>query len=43
MHKEINLRDIPCPINFVRCQLEIERLNDNQDLHVDLDLSLIHI
>ena len=37
MYKEINLRGTPCPINFVRCRLEIERLNANQYLQVDLD------
>ena len=37
MHKQINLRGTPCPINFVRCRLEIEKLNDNQNLQVDLD------
>ena len=37
MHKQINLRGTPCPINFVRCRLEIEKLNENQNLQVDLD------
>ena len=37
MHKQINLRGTPCPINFVRCKLEIEKLNENQNLQVDLD------
>ena len=37
MPKQINLRGTPCPINFVRCRLEIEKLNDNQNLQVDLD------
>ena len=29
MHKQINLRGTPCPINFVRCRLEIEKLNND--------------
>ncbi len=33
----INLRGTPCPINFVRCSLEIEKLNFDQILQVDLD------
>ena len=37
MHKYIDLRGTPCPINFVRCRLEIERLTDNENLQVDLD------
>ncbi len=37
MYKEINLRGTPCPINFVRCKLEIEKLSNNQSLQVDLD------
>ena len=37
MDKEINLRGIPCPMNYVRCRLEMEQLNHNQKLQVDLD------
>ena len=37
MHKYIDLRGTPCPINFVRCRLEIDRLDDNENLQVDLD------
>ncbi len=37
MYKYIDLRGTPCPLNFVRCQLEIERLNKDQYLKVDLD------
>ena len=37
MHKYIDLRGTPCPINFVRCRLEIDRLDDNDNLQVDLD------
>ena len=33
MHKYIDLRGTPCPINFVRCRLEIERLNYNISLN----------
>ena len=37
MNKYIDLRGTPCPINFVRCRLEIDRLDDNENLQVDLD------
>jgi len=37
MHKYIDLRGTPCPINFVRCRLAIDRLDDNENLQVDLD------
>ncbi len=37
MQKYINLRGAPCPINFVKCQLALEKLDDNQTLQVDLD------
>ncbi len=37
MYKQIDLRGTPCPINFVRCRLELERLENNQNLQVDLD------
>ena len=37
MNRYIDLRGTPCPINFVRCRLEIERLTDNENLQVDLD------
>ena len=33
----INLRSIPCPVNFVRCSLAAEVLKPNQSLKVDLD------
>ncbi|AAP99064.1 MULTISPECIES: sulfurtransferase TusA family protein [Prochlorococcus] len=37
MIKSIDLRGTPCPINFVRCRLELEKLNDEQILQIDLD------
>ena len=37
MHKYLDLRGTPCPVNFVRCRLEIEQLIQNQTLQVDLD------
>ena len=37
MHKYIDLRGTPCPINYVRCCLEIEKLDVNQNLQIDLD------
>ena len=37
MSKQIDLRGTPCPINFVSCKLEIERLTVNDNLQVDLD------
>ena len=33
----INLRSIPCPVNFVRCSLAVEELKPNQSLKVDID------
>ena len=37
MDKYIDLRGTPCPINFVRCRLELEKLHSNETLKVDLD------
>ncbi len=36
--KKLDLRGTPCPVNFVRCRLALEQLNDNQALEVDLDI-----
>tara|TARA_Y100001968_G_scaffold304691_1_gene319917 strand:- start:1567 stop:1800 length:234 start_codon:yes stop_codon:yes gene_type:complete len=33
----MNLRSIPCPLNFVRCSLAVEDLKPSQSLKVDLD------
>tara|TARA_Y100001968_G_C19225470_1_gene651842 strand:+ start:345 stop:578 length:234 start_codon:yes stop_codon:yes gene_type:complete len=33
----INLRSIPCPVNFIRCSLAAEYLKPNQYLRVDID------
>ena len=37
MRRELDLRGTPCPTNFVRCCLALEKLNDNEFLQVDLD------
>ncbi len=34
---EIDLRGTPCPTNYVRCCLALEKLKDNQTLQVDVD------
>ena len=34
----LDLRGTPCPLNFIRCKLAIERLTISQYLKVDLDL-----
>ena len=33
----LDLRGIPCPLNFVRCNLAVENLKSNQILKIDLD------
>ena len=33
----IDLRGTPCPVNFVRCRLALEELNEENILQVDLD------
>lgn len=33
----IDLRGTPCPVNYVRCCLEIEELNHHDILEIDLD------
>ena len=35
--KYLDLRGIPCPINFVRCSLALEDLNNDELLKVCLD------
>ena len=37
MSEYIDLRGTPCPVNFVRCRLALEALNQNNTLQVDLD------
>ena len=37
MHKYLDLRGTPCPVNFVRCRLALEKLLEDQVLQVDLD------
>ena len=34
---EIDLRGTPCPLNFVRCRLAIEKLSPNDSLQVLID------
>ena len=34
----LDLRGLPCPINFVKCCLVLENLSSNQVLKVDLDI-----
>ncbi len=36
--KKIDLRGTPCPLNFIRCKLALERLENNELLQVDLDV-----
>ncbi len=33
----LDLRGTPCPLNFVRCRLALESIQQNQFLIVDLD------
>ena len=35
--KYLDLRGIPCPVNFVRCCLSLEQLKPNEFIHIDLD------
>ena len=37
MSEYLDLRGTPCPVNFVRCRLALEALNENNTLQVDLD------
>ncbi len=37
MSQYLDLRGTPCPVNFVRCRLALEELNQDQNLQVDLD------
>ena len=37
MLRELDLRGTPCPTNFVRCCLALEKLNNKELLQVDLD------
>ena len=34
---QLDLRGIPCPLNFIRTKLALERLAPGQTLQVDLD------
>ena len=33
----IDLRGTPCPVNFIRCRLAIEKLSPSDSLEIDLD------
>ena len=33
----LDLRGTPCPINFIKCRLAIENLQESNLLHVDID------
>ena len=33
----LDLRGIPCPLNFIRCKLLLESLQPNQFLKIDVD------
>ncbi len=35
--KSLDLRGIPCPVNFIRCRLFIEELEPNDCFHLDID------
>ena len=35
--KYLDLRGIPCPVNFVRCNLAVENLKSHQTLKIDID------
>ena len=37
MLKKLDLRGTPCPVNFVRCRLALEKLTFNETLEVDID------
>ncbi len=37
MSTYLDLQGIPCPLNFVRCRLALEELNEDQILEVALD------
>ena len=35
--KYLDLRGVPCPVNFIRCSLFLETLKANDYFHLDLD------
>ncbi len=37
MSQYLDLRGMPCPVNFVRCRLALEQINQDHILEVDLD------
>lgn len=34
---QLDLRGMPCPVNFIRCKLALESLEPNDLMQVDLD------
>ena len=36
-NKYIDLRGVPCPVNYVRCSLALEKLDSHEILQVDID------
>ncbi len=36
--KTIDLRGTPCPLNFIKCRLAIEKLNSSDSLSIELDV-----
>ena len=37
MLNKLDLRGTPCPVNFVRCRLALEKLSSAETLEVDID------
>ncbi|MDB4650994.1 sulfurtransferase TusA family protein [Synechococcus sp. AH-551-E05] len=35
--RSLDLRGTPCPVNYVRCKLTLERMHPGDQLEVDLD------
>ena len=35
--KYLDLRGVPCPVNYIRCSLFLEELEPNDSFHVDID------
>ena len=33
----LDLRGTPCPLNYIRCSLALEKLQNDQSLQVDID------
>ncbi len=35
--QHLDLRGVPCPVNFIKCRLAMEKLSSNDSLEIDLD------